>query len=1431
MYFPIGWPKYLQLPNEDDDPVQCIIANRERTLFAVVTLQAVHLWQCKPCVLIVSYRRSDDSVVVLGTNCEAEWKPDSSVIAVATSGGHLLLLKVVSESNQRLYGTKQSGSFHYKRDVTEADTIAVPRLKITFGATFQVTGGVACLCCLKDEMLVATCQGLLRRITWEGIGRSHLDVSIRTVPFSLDLQQSRESLLDDPSIHFKQLKYSVLLGGFAVVLSDGRAAFLTSESAKFSPKGVHAVWAPDVSNATCVAVNHKFRLIVFGLANGQGIVFAVDEITGALLVSHRLTLSTSDFPEGCQAAGAVTSLRWTPEGSALILSWLKGGFSLWSTFGALLMCTLGGDFCPDPSRSKILRIQSMEWGPEGYNLWATKKSLDDKQSHDESPDTKGNLIQLSFVKSAIAMNPCMANCEHLLLQGERHIYLSCEGTVVKATSQPDLTADLPKPPVINGTSTGNAACSSNILSGNKQWHCIQIPQNYLDSNWPIKHASVDRTGHYIAVAGRYGLAHCSPSGKRWKIFGNVTQERDISVTGGLCWWKDFIIAACFNHYESREEIRVYPRASNLDNAFAFTVKVPFQVLLLNVFKDLLIVFCADYHISLFSCERKEGPSSSTATLTRIQDLSLANFVPHPSSLISLTLTSLRSESVSPKSFNQSSEAESLIINVAGRVLMLQRDRSKAPSPTNDYHDRRKSKDAEIPFVAPIILASSVESMWTTSRSSASKPHLMEALWLGCGAAGMKVWLPLFPDRSEKLHHSFLSKRIMLPFKLRIYPLAVLFEDAVVLGAANDMLSFEPMTPSVERTRRCPSLPFTTLERTTQIYLHHLLRQLLRRNLGMHALQIARSCMSLPYFSHVLELMLHEVLEEEATASEPIPDALLPRVVAFIQEFPQYLETVVHCARKTEIALWPYLFASVGNPQDLFEECLKTDNLQTAASYLIILQNLETVKASRHHATMLLDAALEHGEWSLCRDLLRFLRSIGSGELDSPRPPPPLANHHMFPLGVGMGTPASVTKPRGRHSSHSNKPGSTTDRQADQNTTEKRNSTLSRQSSMTDSGLDEYYIETILARHARKLLAAYRLKELGVMTGYLDFKLTSWLLRERMRVARVDSFVDALKRLHSDFNWPLPVIESPSSTKSLQKISPPTGTLNGMHPHTGPPSSPVDLIPTTKFAGVSSMPPKPATPTPMTQVTRHTNGSHPAGGLTLKLSRTQSMLSESTGSDTRTEEAVLKHPSAKGSDETSIGTTEASEGSLLGEGDNNLEDSFWSNNVTVDELEQFFKEVIQHGPKQSEKELRYLLKIVLDASCLEWGLLISIILRDRSSLSQVVNIASLGEIPMDVIARMREGLSFLELWADTECPGYKPLLHAMKPQASVLAEVVERAPSPTRSRSSSASEHSLNESKKHSSRGGSMGEPEPCEDEVFEEEEEEVEKEESACAIS
>lgn len=64
-------------------------------------------------------------------------------------------------------------------------------------------------------------------------------------------------------------------------------------------------------------------------------------MTGGLELSHTIELSAKDFPG---LPGSVREMKWTPDGCAVILSWSKGGISLWSTFGTMLMCSLGWDY-------------------------------------------------------------------------------------------------------------------------------------------------------------------------------------------------------------------------------------------------------------------------------------------------------------------------------------------------------------------------------------------------------------------------------------------------------------------------------------------------------------------------------------------------------------------------------------------------------------------------------------------------------------------------------------------------------------------------------------------------------------------------------------------------------------------------------------------------------------------------------------------------------------------------------------------------------------------------------------------------------------------------------------------------------------------------------------------------------------------------------
>lgn len=94
--------------------------------------------------------------------------------------------------------------------------------------------------------------------------------------------------------------------------------------------------------------------------------------------------------------------------------------------------------------------------------------------------------------------------------------------------------------------------------GDVSWSHLQIPHEYLTDNWPVRFVSLSRSGEYIAIAGRRGIAVYNTLGKRWQLFGNRNQEQAIS-TRGLAWFEDIVIVVNFNQAKGRHELLFYPR--------------------------------------------------------------------------------------------------------------------------------------------------------------------------------------------------------------------------------------------------------------------------------------------------------------------------------------------------------------------------------------------------------------------------------------------------------------------------------------------------------------------------------------------------------------------------------------------------------------------------------------------------------------------------------------------------------------------------------------------------------------------------------------------------------------------------------------------------------------------------------------------------------
>lgn len=203
-----------------------------------------------------------------------------------------------------------------------------------------------------------------------------------------------------------------------------------------------------------------------------------------------------------------------------------------------------------------------------------------------------------------------------------------------------------------------------------------------------------------------------------------------------------------------------------------------------------------------------------------------------------------------------------------------------------------------------------------------------------------------------------------------YPTSIILSKGILLGIDADLVQ-----------RRDAHFAFFRFSIRTQLFLPPVLRRELAHFNTAAASSLAHRYQQLPYFSHALEILLHNVLDDEVD-QPPDPDsALLPSVLSFLSSFPDYLDILVRCTRKTEVRSWRTLFADLPPPRELFEASLGKGMLKTAGGYLLVLHTFDELESSSEQCVRLLQRAKDAADWDLCKELARFLMALdGSGDM-------------------------------------------------------------------------------------------------------------------------------------------------------------------------------------------------------------------------------------------------------------------------------------------------------------------------------------------------------------------------------------------------------------------------------------------------------------------
>ncbi|PKA65731.1 hypothetical protein AXF42_Ash013146 [Apostasia shenzhenica] len=1035
MYMTYGWPQVIPVDagvhpvasSYFDDASRIIYIKIINHLLLIVAPTHIQLWNCSQHkVRVGKYVRDANSIQGEGENLKAIWSPDAKTIAILTSSAFFHVYKVQSSNKRLLIGGKQSSGLF----------LVNISLVITEKAPIENYLTMSNLVCDSKSMLIGLSNGHLQLFSWNAEFSSSFEVwcqasssdsSIVTLNSlgNFNSANNRSGSIPTP-VHNSavksaiiQLELSLVLRLLVVLNLHGSVAICS-----VSKKGLKHIdsikaerWLNTV-DAMCVSIAPEQQILAVGCSRGA--VELYDLSNCALPIR---TVSLYDWGYSMEDTGSVTCIAWTPDNYAFAVGWKFRGLTVWSVSGCRLMCTirqigLNSAQSPVVKTNQELKNEPLiggtsllHWDEYGYKLYAVEESSSDR------------IIAFSFGKCCLNRGLSGTTYARQILSGEDRVLIV----------QCDDTDEL------------------SILH-------LNLPVSYVSQNWPILHVVASKDGMYLAIAGLHGLILYDLRNKRWRVFGDVTQEQKIECKG-LMWMGKIIIVCNFIDSSNTYELLFFPRYHLDQSSLLCRKPLPGKPIIMDVFQDHLLVTYHPFDVHIFHVNIS-GELFPTSTpflqLATLRELSIMTSKNHPVSMRfipDLTVAGLLKNNLSSSTFLVQ-PSRCLLLRSNGELSLLDLD---------DGHER--------------VLTNSVEQFWVTCGLSEEKENLIEEVsWLDYSHRGMQVWYPsqgADPFKQE----DFCQLDPELEFDREVYPLGLLPNAGIVVGVSQRM-SFAAFTefPCFEL---CPQ---------AQTILHCLLRHLLQRNKNEEALRLACLSAKQRHFSHCLEWLLFTVFDAEISSRQTTSKihvsspkssgcSLLEKTCDLIKNFPEYLDVVVSVARKTDGRHWADLFTAAGRSTELFEECFQRRWYRTAACYILVIAKLEGPAVSQYCAFRLLQATLDESLYELAGELVRFLLRSGrdyessTAEADkSPR----FLGYFLF--------------------------GSSSRRQL----SDWRSTSLKEPSTHIAS------VKNILENHASFLMAGKELSKLVAFVKGTQFDLVDFLERERLGCARLDNFSSGLE---------------------------------------------------------------------------------------------------------------------------------------------------------------------------------------------------------------------------------------------------------------------------------------------------------------------------------